>query len=166
MWRSTDDLKTLQQGDTVLVIPEAGKVDNGNAKEWVGLFFHRRIVEMPDGSLLAAMYGNFEQDTIVPTNPRSKSETKYKARTFVVRLFIGHQRRRRGQGLERRGCSGLRPPQRLPNDLRGGTAPAGVPVRSRSVAGAGPRPGAETVEPALRWTPRLRQPVNPLIAVR
>ena len=48
-------------------------------------FFHRRILEAQDGSLLAAMYGNFEQDTIVPTNPRSKSETKYKARAFVVR---------------------------------------------------------------------------------
>jgi hypothetical protein len=40
---------------------------------------------MPDGALLAAMYGNFEQDTITPTNPRSKSETKYKLRAFVLR---------------------------------------------------------------------------------
>ncbi len=85
IWRSTDDLKTLKEGDTTLIIPEAGKVDNGKPGEWVGLFFHRRILEMPDGSLLAAMYGNFEPDTIVPTNPRSRSETKYKDRTFVVR---------------------------------------------------------------------------------
>lgn len=85
MWRSSDELKSLQEAETHLEIPEAGKVDNGKAGEWVGLFFHRRILELPDRSLLAAMYGNFEQDTIVPTNPRSKSETKYKARAFVVR---------------------------------------------------------------------------------
>ncbi len=85
MWRSTDGLKSLQQLETILVIPEAGKVDPGSGGEWVGLFFHRRILELPDGSLLGAMYGNFEHDTIVPTNPRSKSEIKYKARAFVVR---------------------------------------------------------------------------------
>ncbi len=85
MWRSTDDLKTFQETQTRLVIPEARKVDNGKSGEWAGLFFHRAIVELRDGSLLAAMYGNFEQDTITPTNPRSKLETKYKLRAFVVR---------------------------------------------------------------------------------
>lgn len=85
MWRSSDGLKSLHEAETVLEIPEAGQVDNGKAGEWVGLFFHRRIVELPDGSLLAAMYGNFEQDVIVPTNPRSRSEIKYKSRAFVVR---------------------------------------------------------------------------------
>jgi hypothetical protein len=85
IWRSTNELRTLEEGEAFLLIPEAGKVDNGKPGEWVGLFFHRRILELPDGSLLGAMYGNFEQDTIVPTNPRSKSETKYKSRAFVVR---------------------------------------------------------------------------------
>ncbi|MCW5979375.1 MAG: exo-alpha-sialidase [Bryobacteraceae bacterium] len=84
-WRSTDGLKSLREEETILTIPEAGKVDPGAGGEWVGLFFHRRIVELPDGSLLAAMYGNFEQDTITPTNPRSKSEIKYKARAFAAR---------------------------------------------------------------------------------
>lgn len=85
MWRSSDDLKTFQQTAITVVIPEAGKVDNGKPEEWVGLFFHRAIVELRDGALLAAMYGNFEHDTITPTNPRSKSESKYKLRAFVVR---------------------------------------------------------------------------------
>ncbi len=97
MWRSFDDLKTIREEDTLVLVPEAGKVDNGKRgnkygggfagsfDEWVGLFFHRRIIEMPDGSLLAAMYGNFEHDTIVPTDPRSLQETKYKSRVFVVR---------------------------------------------------------------------------------
>ena len=97
MWRSLDDFKTLREEETTVVIPEAGKVENGNRlkkpadgyanefDEWVGLFFHRGILEMPDGSLIAAMYGNFEEDKIRPTNPRSIMETQYKHRTFVVR---------------------------------------------------------------------------------
>jgi hypothetical protein len=85
IWRSKDGLKTIQQEETVLVIPEAGKVDRPGPGVWVGIFFHRQILELPDGSLLAAMYGNFEQDKIRPTNPRSIGETKYKARTFTAR---------------------------------------------------------------------------------
>ena len=97
MWRSLDDFKTIREEETTVLIPEAGRVENGNRlkkpadgyanefDEWVGLFFHRGILEMPDGSLIAAMYGNFEEDNIQPTNPRSILETKYKHRTFVVR---------------------------------------------------------------------------------
>jgi len=85
MWRSTDDLKTFKETETRVLIPEAGKVDNGSHGEWVGLVFHRAIVDLRDGSLLAAMYGNFEHDTITPTNPRSKLESKYKLRAFAVR---------------------------------------------------------------------------------
>jgi hypothetical protein len=85
MWRSSDDLKTIQESETRVIIPEAGKVENGSHGEWAGLVFHRAIVELQDGSLLAAMYGNFEHDTITPTNPRSKLESKYKLRAFAVR---------------------------------------------------------------------------------
>ena len=85
MWRSDDDLKTTREGEAIFIIPEAGNVDYGSPEEWSGLFCHRSIIRLPDGSLLAAMYGNFENDTIVPTNPQSKSETKYKLRAFVVR---------------------------------------------------------------------------------
>jgi hypothetical protein len=85
MWRSTDDLKSFQDIETRVIIPEAGKVDNGSHGEWAGLVFHRAIVDLRDGSLLAAMYGNFEHDTITPTNPRSKLESKYKLRAFTVR---------------------------------------------------------------------------------
>jgi hypothetical protein len=85
MWRSFDDLRTLQEEDTRIVIPEAGQIDFGTAGQWAGLFFHRAVVELPDGSLLAAMYGNFEQDAARPTHPWSVTETKYKQRAFVVR---------------------------------------------------------------------------------
>ncbi|MCE5271392.1 glycoside hydrolase [bacterium] len=85
IWRSTDELKTLREEKTLLVIPEAGRVDFGTPELWAGLFFHRGVVELKDGSLLAAMYGNFEADSIAPTNPQSKIESKFKLRTFVAR---------------------------------------------------------------------------------
>ena len=97
MWRSLDDFETLREEETTVLVLEAGKVENGERTrepadgyanefdEWVGLFFHRGIIETTDGSLLAAMYGNFEEDAMRPTNPRSILETQYKHRTFVVR---------------------------------------------------------------------------------
>jgi hypothetical protein len=85
IWRSLDNLKTLQEGKTVLVIPEAGKVDFGSPEIWAGLFFHRGVIELKDGSLLAAMYGNLEADSITPTNPQSRLESKFKLRAFTAR---------------------------------------------------------------------------------
>ena len=85
MWRSFDELRTVQEEETRLIIPEAGKVDFGTPELWAGLFFHRAVVELSDSSLLAAMYGNFEQDTLPPTNPQSKIESKFKLRAFTVR---------------------------------------------------------------------------------
>ena len=85
MWRSFDGLKTLSQEKTVLLLPEAGRVDFGSSQFWAGLFFHRSVLELDDGSLLAAMYGNFETDSITPTNPQSKRETKFKLQAFTVR---------------------------------------------------------------------------------
>ena len=39
MWRSFDDLKTFQEAETRVLIPEAGKVDNGKSGEWAGNWF-------------------------------------------------------------------------------------------------------------------------------
>ncbi len=84
MWRSDDNLNTLEESEAIFILPEAGKIDFGSRNEWSGLFCHRAILQLSDGSLLASMYGNFENDTITPTNPQSKSETKYKLRAFAV----------------------------------------------------------------------------------
>ena len=84
MWQSDDDLKTIRETEAKVILPEAGKVDFGEPGEWAGLVCHRAIIQLDDGSLLAAMYGNFENDTIIPTNTQSKSETKFKLRAFVV----------------------------------------------------------------------------------
>lgn len=85
MWRSFDDLGTMSAEPCEVVAPQAGCVDFGREGGWAGLFFHRTVIELNDGSLLAAMYGNFEQDVSRPTHPQSRRETLYKLRTFVVR---------------------------------------------------------------------------------
>jgi hypothetical protein len=83
MWRSQDDLKTISEERTSLIIPEAGKIRDLRGK-WPSLIFHRGILELEDGSFLAAMYGNFEQDTAM-VSERSEGEGGRKTRAFVVR---------------------------------------------------------------------------------
>ena len=79
----------MEKKETVIIIPEAGSVavddflevrdQNGSA-----IFFHRGIRELPDGTLLACMIGSFEQDNMPTTDPRSKMETPFKMRSFLV----------------------------------------------------------------------------------
>lgn len=85
MWYSSDDLKTVIEGEAKFILSEAGVVNYGQNGEWAGLFCHRGIIQLPDNSFLAAVYGNFESDSIIPSNPQSKLETKFKLRSFVVR---------------------------------------------------------------------------------
>jgi hypothetical protein len=85
IWRSSDDLKTVSTLTSVVLLPGAGKVDYGTNGEWAGLFCHRGILQLRDGTLLAAVYGNFETDTIIPSNPQSKLETKFMLRAFVIK---------------------------------------------------------------------------------
>jgi len=75
---STDGGKTVSKDETVAHVPEAtGGI--GHAP-YPGPIFWHSIVEQPDGSLLAAMYGWFRSDTSpVPGQPGS-----YRYRTFVV----------------------------------------------------------------------------------
>jgi len=82
-WRSTDDLRTLTEEEARVYVPE-GPTREREKGEWYGLYVYRTIIEMPDGELLATMYGNFEADSIRPTECQSKRETKFKQRSFVV----------------------------------------------------------------------------------
>ena len=89
MWRSRDGLKTVEKKETVLIIPEAGSVAVDDFSEVrdqnsSAIFFHRGIRELPDGTLLACMIGSFEQDNMPTTDPRSKMETPFKMRSFLV----------------------------------------------------------------------------------
>ena len=75
---SNDGGKTVQKDKILLHVPEAtGGIGHAAVK---GPLFYRSIVEQPDGSLLAAMYGWFRGDDVpVPGQPGS---TYY--RTFLV----------------------------------------------------------------------------------
>jgi len=83
MWRSEDDLKTISEERTSLIIPEAGRIQDTRGK-WPSLIFHRGIFELEDGSYLAAMYGKFAQDTAI-ISERSEGVGDQKTRAFVVR---------------------------------------------------------------------------------
>lgn len=82
--RSTDGGQSAQSETALMHIAEAtgGTGDDGKAYE--GPVADHAIVALRDGSLLAAMYGQFSDDRVlVPTMPE---EWKcYKYRTFVVR---------------------------------------------------------------------------------
>jgi len=83
-WRSVDELKTLRQEKAEIQVPGGpGKIKSSEA--WNGLFIYRTILEMPDGSWLMSMYGNFENDRIRPKDRNSQQEVLYMMRSFVVR---------------------------------------------------------------------------------
>lgn len=84
VWKSTDGLTTVIRSRATVKLPEAGKVYYGKNGEWAGLFCHRGIIQLHDGTLLAAVYGNFEPDTVTPANKQSRLETRYMLRAFVM----------------------------------------------------------------------------------
>ena len=88
LWRSTDDLKTIDEITSVLRIPD-GPRRKRKPGEWYGLYAWRNIVEMPDGALLATIEGNFDSDRVPPLGMRNRreihSDEPYKLRTAVVR---------------------------------------------------------------------------------
>ena len=87
-WRSTDNLQTGEELRVTLRIPD-GPSRKRKPLEWYGLYFYRSIVEMPDGSLLATVEGNFDSDRVPPVGRRNRaeipSEDSFKLRTAVVR---------------------------------------------------------------------------------
>ncbi len=92
LWRSTDDLKEIEEITSVLRIPD-GPRRKREPGEWYGLYAWRNIVEMPDGALLATIEGNFHSDRVAPVGARNRaeihSEEPYKLRTSVVRSTDG-----------------------------------------------------------------------------
>jgi hypothetical protein len=82
--RSTDNGLILKTETTTMHIPEAtgGSGDDGSRFE--GPVADHAIVQLRDGSLMAAMYGQFKTDRVpVPTMPAKWGCFKY--RTFVMR---------------------------------------------------------------------------------
>ena len=83
-FRSTDGLTTLEADSATVLVPD-GPTREPEPGEWYGLFVFGNIVVLPDGSWLMSMYGNFEQDTIVPWDRSAAAETSAMQRSFVVR---------------------------------------------------------------------------------
>lgn len=82
--RSTDNGRTLRSESARLFIPEAVGGTGDDGKAYDGPPADHAIVAAGDGSLLAAMYGQFAGDRVlVPTMPEAWKCYKY--RTFVVR---------------------------------------------------------------------------------
>lgn len=82
-WRSSDDLKTVQQETVIFHVPDGPKRDR-KGDEWYGLYVYRAILQMPDGAWLATLEGNLESDTIQPPDRQGKAETVFQGRTIVV----------------------------------------------------------------------------------
>lgn len=81
--RSFDNWKTYEQETSVLNIPLAASTVLGGGKIVDGFLFHHGIVLLPDGSLLASMYGNYRGDSILCDGyPVELGQLKY--RTIVV----------------------------------------------------------------------------------
>lgn len=82
--RSRDNGETIRKETALLHIPEGTGGTGDDGKAYGGPLYDHATVALPDGSLLAAMYGYFKSDTVlVETFP---AEWKlYKYRTFVVR---------------------------------------------------------------------------------
>ena len=88
LWRSTDDLETIEEITAVFRVPD-GPRRKRKRHEWYGIYAWRNIVEMPDGTLLATIEGNFHSDRVAPVGSRNNeefpSDEPYKLRTAVVR---------------------------------------------------------------------------------
>jgi hypothetical protein len=92
IWRSTDNLHSLEKGTAIIRVSD-GPTRRRKMGEWYGLYFWGSIVDMPDGSLLATIEGNFDSDRVPPVGRRSTaeihSEEAFKLRTAVVRSEDG-----------------------------------------------------------------------------
>jgi len=82
--RSTDDLQTLVL-ESVRLEVSAGPTRGPRDGEWYGLYIYRTILEMPDGSWLMTMYGNFADDNLSPPDRSSQREVVTQMRSLVVR---------------------------------------------------------------------------------
>jgi hypothetical protein len=82
-WRSTDGLKTIQEEAVTFNVPE-GPLHDAENGEWYGIYVYRTILEMPDGTWLMTMYGNFNGDTIFPPDADAQRELTYMQRSFIV----------------------------------------------------------------------------------
>lgn len=82
-WRSSDGLKTMKEEKVIFKVPDGPVRDSENG-EWYGIYVYRTILEMPDGTWLMTMYGNFATDTIIPPDADAQKELTFMQRTIIL----------------------------------------------------------------------------------
>ena len=81
--RSFDNWRTAEIEEAVVEIPNASYTVTGSGGRVDGFLFHHGILELPNGDLIATMYGNYMGDTILCDGyPPALNQRKY--RTIVV----------------------------------------------------------------------------------
>ncbi len=81
--RSTDNWKTVEDEEIKVNIPNVSHVRTGGGDMIDGFLFHHGLLKLPNGNLIATMYGNFEGDTeLCDGYPPELGQRKY--RTIVV----------------------------------------------------------------------------------
>ncbi len=83
-WRSSDGLRTIHQEEVTINVPEGPARKGKSGEYWYGVYIYRTIIEMPDGTWLMTMYGNFATDNLRPFEADAQKELAYMQRTFVV----------------------------------------------------------------------------------
>ena len=87
MWRSTNHWETLTGPEEIrLSLPQAatdGFDDRG--EPFSGIVFHRTVMELPSGDLVAGLYGRFKEDTF--STEYQPKQQKY--RSFLMRSRDG-----------------------------------------------------------------------------
>jgi hypothetical protein len=81
--RSLDNWRTVENEEAILDMPNASYTVLGSGSRVDGFIFHHGILQLPDGDLIATMYGNYEGDTVLCDGyPPAMNQRKY--RTVVV----------------------------------------------------------------------------------
>jgi len=84
LWKSTDQWQTLTGPEECkLTIPKArdGGIDDSGRKIPTGMLFHRSVLELPSGDLLAGVYGWFDEDN----TPSQYSASMNKFRSILIK---------------------------------------------------------------------------------
>ncbi len=82
VWESHDDLQTLRDPvESVIQLPQSKSGVDDQGRPYAGLTFHRSLIEMPDGELLACGYCWFKEDTA----PSTYRPQMLKFRTVLLR---------------------------------------------------------------------------------
>lgn len=81
--RSRDNWKTVHDEEALVAIPNASSTTTGGGDLIAGFVFHHGILKLPDGRLIATLYGNYEGDTeLCDGYPPELGQRKY--RTVVA----------------------------------------------------------------------------------